>query len=48
MHIKTKFGILLSAFLAYSIDRSVHRVLFDINFGGTAWGVFCGLHLGFF
>lgn len=43
------YVILLSAFLAYPIDRSVHHwVLFDLNFGGIVWRVFCGFTWVFF
>lgn len=47
---KTKvYVILLSAFLAYPIDRSVHHwVLFDLSFGGIVWGLFVGFTWVFF
>lgn len=42
------YVILLSAFLAYPIDRSVHHwLLSDLSFGGIVWGFFVGFIEGF-
>lgn len=43
------YVILLSAFLAYPIDRSVHHwLLSDLSFGGIVWGFFVGFTWGLF